>query len=324
MLSSKPAHILVDGETVWVGDWGLPEVERLRAVGPSRPRLVELPVRIRGTGVWQIAAGEGYIWATTPRDGALWRIDPKTNKVKRIPLPYPRSASPRTKATYGSRYAGHATLVVEADGAGWRAGAHAPDRLSDPTRRKAKPPNKRDRSHTAACHVSDSLGDGPRAIATAQATRHGHPRSSLGRRPPRARPGAHGSPRSLCGPRSTSRIRTEIGLAPENQDRWQRVGRRPCARTCRLQEQAANGRSRRTLDLLQARRRTSVRTTRIDLQTGRFLGTADDRPAASPSQSDPTQTHKPTAHAKRPANSGLLRAAEGIRTLDLLHGKQTL
>jgi streptogramin lyase len=89
VLSSGPAHILVDGETVWVGDWGLPEVERLRAVGPSRPRLVELPVRKAGTGVWQIAAGEGYIWATTPRDGALWRIDPKTNKVKRIPLPYP-------------------------------------------------------------------------------------------------------------------------------------------------------------------------------------------------------------------------------------------
>jgi DNA-binding SARP family transcriptional activator/streptogramin lyase len=89
VLSSKPAHILVDGETVWVGDWGLPEVERLRAVGPSRPRLVDLPVRNVGTGVWHIAAGEGYIWATTPRDGALWRIDPKTNKVKRIPIPYP-------------------------------------------------------------------------------------------------------------------------------------------------------------------------------------------------------------------------------------------
>ena len=89
VLSSEPVPILVDGETVWVGDWGLPEVERLRAVGPSRPRLVELPVRKAGTGVWQIAAGEGYIWATTPRDGALWRIDPKTNEVKRIPIPYP-------------------------------------------------------------------------------------------------------------------------------------------------------------------------------------------------------------------------------------------
>ena len=83
------AHILVDRETVWVGDWDHPRVERLRAVGPRRSRLVELPVRNFGTGVWQIAAGEGYIWATTPGDAALWRIDPKTNKVKRMPIPYP-------------------------------------------------------------------------------------------------------------------------------------------------------------------------------------------------------------------------------------------
>jgi DNA-binding SARP family transcriptional activator/streptogramin lyase len=87
--SAAAAHILVDGETVWVGDWDHPRVERLRAIGPKRPRLVELPVRDFGGGVWQIAAGEGYIWATTPHDGALWRIDPKTNKVKRIPIPYP-------------------------------------------------------------------------------------------------------------------------------------------------------------------------------------------------------------------------------------------
>jgi hypothetical protein len=39
-------------------------------------------------------------------------------------------------------------------------------------------------------------------------------------------------------------------------------------------------------------------------------------------QSDPTQTHKPPADEKRPANAGLLEAADGIRTHDLLHGKQ--
>jgi DNA-binding SARP family transcriptional activator/streptogramin lyase len=83
------AHILVDGETVWVGDWDHPRVERLRAVGPRRRRLVELPVRNVTAGVWNIAAGEGYIWATTPQDRALWRIDPKTNESKRIPMPYP-------------------------------------------------------------------------------------------------------------------------------------------------------------------------------------------------------------------------------------------
>ena len=86
---SHPGHILVDGDTVWVGDWDSPGLERLPAVGPSRPRLVDLPVRTFGGGVWLIAAGEGYIWATTPRDRALWRIDPKTNEAKRIPMPYP-------------------------------------------------------------------------------------------------------------------------------------------------------------------------------------------------------------------------------------------
>ena len=86
---SHPGHILVDGEVVWVGDWEFPGLERLPAVGPSRPRVVDLPVRTFGGGVWQIAAGEGYIWATTPRDGALWRIDPKTYEAKRIPMPYP-------------------------------------------------------------------------------------------------------------------------------------------------------------------------------------------------------------------------------------------
>jgi DNA-binding SARP family transcriptional activator/sugar lactone lactonase YvrE len=89
VLSVNPGHILVDGEVVWVGDWEHPGVERLSAVGPSGPRLVELPARNATAGVWNIAAGEGYIWATTPRDGALWRIDPKTNDVKRIPMPYP-------------------------------------------------------------------------------------------------------------------------------------------------------------------------------------------------------------------------------------------
>jgi DNA-binding SARP family transcriptional activator/streptogramin lyase len=89
VLSVNPGHIVVDGEVVWVGDWALPGVERLAAVGPSRPRLVELPVRNVTAGVWNVAAGEGYIWATTPRDRALWRIDPKTNEVKRIPMPYP-------------------------------------------------------------------------------------------------------------------------------------------------------------------------------------------------------------------------------------------
>jgi DNA-binding SARP family transcriptional activator/streptogramin lyase len=89
VLSVNPGHIVVDGEVVWVGDWALPGIERLRAVGPSRPRLVVLPARRAGAGVWNVAAGEGHIWATTPRDRALWRIDRETNEVKRIPMRYP-------------------------------------------------------------------------------------------------------------------------------------------------------------------------------------------------------------------------------------------
>ena len=89
VLSAHPTPILVDGDTVWVGDWEFPALERLPAVGASRARLVDLPVRTFGGGVWHIAAGDGYIWATTPRDRALWRIDPKTNEAKRIPMPYP-------------------------------------------------------------------------------------------------------------------------------------------------------------------------------------------------------------------------------------------
>jgi hypothetical protein len=37
-----------------------------------------------------------------------------------------------------------------------------------------------------------------------------------------------------------------------------------------------------------------------------------------------TQTHQPTTSTKKTCNAGFSRAAEGIRTLDLLHGKQTL
>jgi hypothetical protein len=35
-----------------------------------------------------------------------------------------------------------------------------------------------------------------------------------------------------------------------------------------------------------------------------------------------TQTHNPTAESKDPQMQAFSEAAEGIRTLDLLHGKQ--
>ena len=94
----NPSSVVVDGDAVWVGDWSAPQVVRVSAVGAWRLRRISLPVRNHRCGgggdgpktscVWRVAAGAGFIWATTPRDDALWRIDPKTNKVRRIALPY--------------------------------------------------------------------------------------------------------------------------------------------------------------------------------------------------------------------------------------------
>ena len=85
---SGPSFPLIDGDVVWVADWSGPEVVRLSAVGAPRPQLIRLPTAGGFAGVWSLAAGNGYIWATTARDGTLWRIDPKTNAVKRIRVPY--------------------------------------------------------------------------------------------------------------------------------------------------------------------------------------------------------------------------------------------
>jgi DNA-binding SARP family transcriptional activator/streptogramin lyase len=83
----NPGHIVVDGQTVWVADWSAPQVVRLRTVGRPSLQRVRLPVE-KPLGVWNVAAGAGAVWATTPRDGALWRIDAKTTEPTRIPMPY--------------------------------------------------------------------------------------------------------------------------------------------------------------------------------------------------------------------------------------------
>jgi SARP family transcriptional regulator, regulator of embCAB operon len=85
---ASPGFPLVHGDVVWAADWGSPVLVYLHAVGPPKPQEIVLPTRNRAAGVWNIAAGAGAIWATTPRDGTLWRIDPKTDKVTRIPVPY--------------------------------------------------------------------------------------------------------------------------------------------------------------------------------------------------------------------------------------------
>jgi class 3 adenylate cyclase/streptogramin lyase len=89
----NPVPPVVDGSTVWVGDWSRPDVVRLNAVGAAQPRRIRLPVRnvracLRISCVWRLAAGAGAIWATTAEDRALWRISTKTNDVTRISLPY--------------------------------------------------------------------------------------------------------------------------------------------------------------------------------------------------------------------------------------------
>lgn len=85
-VADSPAFPIVNGSVVWIADWTTPQVVRLSAVGSSRPRRIPLPGDT--TGVWSVAAGAGAVWATTPGDRALWRIDPKTNRVTRLSLPY--------------------------------------------------------------------------------------------------------------------------------------------------------------------------------------------------------------------------------------------
>jgi len=93
-VATNPDSVVVDGSVAWVGDWSVPQVVRLAAVGAARPRSIPLPILHTDrcpkiSCVWRVAAGAGAIWATTPEDGALWRIDPKTNAVTRVSLPYP-------------------------------------------------------------------------------------------------------------------------------------------------------------------------------------------------------------------------------------------
>jgi DNA-binding SARP family transcriptional activator/streptogramin lyase len=82
----NPGPLVVQGDSVWFGDWNLPEVVRLPAVGSGPPRHVSLDVTSRPAGVTSVAAGAGAIWATVPDDHAVWRIDPKTNRATRIEL----------------------------------------------------------------------------------------------------------------------------------------------------------------------------------------------------------------------------------------------
>jgi len=83
----NPGSVVVDGNTVWVGDWNGGRVARLRAVGAPRTRVITLPTR-HFAGIWNLAAGAGYIWVASPRDRMVWRIDPTTNTMTPIHIGY--------------------------------------------------------------------------------------------------------------------------------------------------------------------------------------------------------------------------------------------
>ena len=87
----NPVSPIVDGDTVWVGDWSRPQVVRIPAVGAGEARTISLPAENVGlhSVVWQVDAGAGAVWAASPRLGMVWKIDPDDDAVTRIPMPYP-------------------------------------------------------------------------------------------------------------------------------------------------------------------------------------------------------------------------------------------
>src|SRR4051812_30705825 len=87
-VAESPGYLVVQGDSVWVGDWSNPDVVRLPAYGPGRPRHIPLAVTTRPAGVTTLAAGAGGIWATVPDDRAVWRINPQSGHATRIGLRY--------------------------------------------------------------------------------------------------------------------------------------------------------------------------------------------------------------------------------------------
>lgn len=91
LVAENPGYVLVQGDSVWVGNWSSPYVVRLPAVGSGQSPRIPLPVTAEAAGVTTLAAGAGSIWATIPDDHALWRIDPKnrtcdSNRAALLPM----------------------------------------------------------------------------------------------------------------------------------------------------------------------------------------------------------------------------------------------
>jgi hypothetical protein len=93
-----------------------------------------------------------------------------------------------------------------------------------------------------------------------------------------------------------------------------------------LQEQPANGRSRRNSRPSAGLQKDFGSDERESAcKPGVFLEAVDDRPAASPESVRPDADEQGDCRNEKGLQiQAFPRAAEGIRTLDLLHGKQTL
>jgi hypothetical protein len=91
-----------------------------------------------------------------------------------------------------------------------------------------------------------------------------------------------------------------------------------------LQEQPANGRSRQNpRPSAGPQKDFGSDEPESACKQGVFLGTADDRPVASPESVRPDADELSDFLDERDLQmQAFSRAAEGIRTLDLLHGKQ--
>ena len=87
-VANSPGPVAVKDDVVWVGDWDIPRVVHFPAVGSGRRRSIRLPATRHPAGVTSIAADANGIWAAVPEDRAVVRIDPKTYRTQRAPLPY--------------------------------------------------------------------------------------------------------------------------------------------------------------------------------------------------------------------------------------------
>jgi hypothetical protein len=126
--------------------------------------------------------------------------------------------------------------------------------------------------------------------------------------------------------RNHGSFRTETGLAPKDRDRWYRAGGRSPQDRAVCRRSRRNGCSRpNTSPSAGPHKAFGSDEPESTCKQGIFLGTAEDRPAASPESVRPdADAQADCAHAKGLQIQAFLRAAEGIRTLDLLHGKQDL